>query len=137
VNLVGTRDTVVKTPLFCAGKYLCKCLCRCVFRSLQRICNGSQDRFLLSSLQISGGHSLCHSGNGIREWSENRCVFAIPREFPFSFPFPQNSLEGGGHGGGQTAALSIFRSQVKSMGKYFSCISSFVSGHSLRNPYTS
>jgi len=46
----------------------------------------------------SGGHSLCHSGNGIREWSGNRCMFVIPREFPFPFPFPPNSF---GEGGGQ------------------------------------
>ena len=47
----------------------------------------------------SDGHLLCHSGNGIREWSGNRCVFAIPHEFPFPFPFPfpQNSF--GGKGG--------------------------------------
>jgi hypothetical protein len=33
----------------------------------------------------SAGHSLCHSGNAIREWLLNRhgCVFAIPGEIPF------------------------------------------------------
>ena len=27
-------------------------------------------------------HFFCHTGNGTREWSGNRCVFAIPRKFP-------------------------------------------------------
>jgi len=47
-----------------------------------------------TTTKTSYGHSLCHSGNDIRKWSGNRCVFAIPREFPLPFPFPQNSLEG-------------------------------------------
>ena len=41
-------------------------------------------------------HSLCHSGNLVREGSGNRCVFAIPRDSLLPFPFPQNSLGGGG-----------------------------------------
>jgi len=51
---------------------------------------------VLRRVQGSDGHSLYHSGNGIREWSGNRCVFTIPREFPFPLPLPQNSLGGGG-----------------------------------------
>jgi len=35
---------------------------------------------MVPKLLHSGGHSLCHSGNGIREWSGNRCMFAI--DFP-------------------------------------------------------
>ena len=54
---------------------------------------------------LSGVHSLCHSGNGIREWSGNRCMFAIPRQFPFPFPFPPNSL---GVGGGSITPVTIF-----------------------------
>ena len=55
----------------------------------------------------SDGHSLCHSGNGIREWSGNRCVFGIPREFSFPFPFPQNSL-----GGGVVIRMIVTRARV-------------------------
>jgi len=47
-------------------------------------------------LYLERSFSRCHSGNGIREWSGNRCVFAFPREFSFPFPFTQNSLGGGG-----------------------------------------
>ena len=80
---------------------VCVCICTCV--SVVCVCV-----FLFDSVRVwmyvfecqcmcaSGGHSLCHSGNGIREWSGNRCMFAIPREFPFPFPFPPNSLGGGG-----------------------------------------
>jgi len=42
-------------------------------------------------LQASDGHSLRHSGNGIRKWSRNRCVFApwipIPIPIPSKFPW--------------------------------------------------
>ena len=58
--------------------------------------NGSSGQVPVLEHETSGGHSHNHSGNGIREWSGNRCMFAIPREFPFPFPFPQNSLGAGG-----------------------------------------
>jgi hypothetical protein len=38
---------------------------------------------IISVAKCSAVHSLCHSGNRIRQWSGNRCVFAIPREFSF------------------------------------------------------
>jgi len=41
---------------------------------------------LLFNNNINRGHSHNHLGNGIREWSGNRCMSAIPREFPFPFP---------------------------------------------------
>ena len=66
-----------------------------------------------TSVQLSSdGHSLGHSGNGIREWSGNRCVFAIPREFPFLFPFPQNFLRGGG----SITPITIFQPNKTSNG---------------------
>jgi len=57
-----------------------------------------------TTTKTSYGHSLCHSGNDIRKWSGNRCVFAIPREFPF-IPIPSKFL--GGRGGSITP-VTIF-----------------------------
>jgi len=62
---------------------------------------------------FSDGHSLCHSGNGIHEWSGNPCVFVIPREFLFSFPFPQNSL---GRRGGFITPVTIFPQKIQTNG---------------------
>jgi len=42
-------------------------------------------------------------GMAFCEMSGNHCMFAIPREFAFPFPFPQNSL--GGQGGRLGALL--------------------------------
>ena len=66
------------------------------------------DCFLIRS-KNNAVHFFCHTGNGTREWSGKRCVFATPREFPLHSRSLTISWWGGG---GQITQITIFATKM-------------------------